>query len=93
MARSKLAANGDQGDKDYGLLPADFSALKASIDVGHIGTYYQKSGGKIGKAASAFFKWQLKGDTSYKPLFCGPAADSDLIRAGFRIETKGSICS
>jgi len=82
-----------KGDKDFSLLPANFPALKASIDVGHIGTYYQKNGGKIGKAASAFFKWQLKGDVSQKEMFCNPKANTELTKVGWQIESKGNICA
>jgi hypothetical protein len=80
-----------QGDADYGHLKVP--ALKASADIGHIGTYYQKYGGKMGKAAVAFFKWQQKGDLSQKPLFCSPSADSTLIKAGFKVESKNGMCA
>jgi hypothetical protein len=66
--------------------------LKATIDIGHIGTYYQKYGGKMGKAAVSFFKWQQKGDTSQKSKFCNSGA-SELVRLGFKIQTKNGLCS
>ena len=65
-------------------MPAGTPALKASIEIGHIGTYYQKYGGKMGKGAVDFFSWQQKGDQSKKALFCNPSADSDLVKAGFK---------
>ena len=62
------------------------------IEVGHIGTYYQKYGGKMGKAAVAYFSWMLKGDLEAKKLFCSPAPDSDLVKAGFKFEAKSGMC-
>jgi hypothetical protein len=46
----------------------------------------------MGKAATGFFRWKLKGDTTYKSLFCNPAEDPTLIKLGFRIESKNGMC-
>jgi len=80
------------GDRDFKQLPNGVPSLKASIDIGHIGSYYQKNAGKMGKAATAFLRWKLKGDKSQRALFCNPSAESTLVKAGFKIETKGGIC-
>jgi hypothetical protein len=40
--------------------------FKASLDTGHVGTYFAKNGGKFGKAAVAFFNWQFKDDSKAK---------------------------
>jgi len=40
-------------------------------DVGHGGTYSQPNGGEFGKVASAWLKWQLKGDQTAKKMFVG----------------------
>jgi hypothetical protein len=80
------------GDADYKALPSTIQSLKATVDVGHMGSYYQKSGGRMGKAASAFFKWQFKGDTASKALFCSPTTDSFLGKLGFQIESKNGMC-
>ena len=82
-------ANEKQVDSDYAKLKVP--ALKATIEVGHIGTYYQKCGGKMGKAAVSFFKWQQKGDAASKAIFCDPST-SDLTKLGFKIESKNSMC-
>jgi hypothetical protein len=81
---------GAQGDADYANLKVP--AIKLSAEIGHIGTYYQKYGGKMGKAAVAFFKWQQKGDASQKSFFCGAGADSPLVKVGFKIVSKNGMC-
>jgi hypothetical protein len=57
-----------------------------------MGTYYQKYAGKMGKAATYFLKWQFKGDMQAKKLFCNPAKDSELLKVGWRIESKNGMC-
>ena len=79
-----------QGDADYAKVRAP--ALKATIDIGHIGSYYQRYGGSMGKAAVAFFKWQQKGDATQKATFCSPAS-SQLVKIGFKIQTKNGLCN
>ena len=43
----------------------------ANMDVGHGGTYRQPYGGKFAKVASAWYKWQLKGDVQAGKMFTG----------------------
>jgi len=43
----------------------------ANMDVGHGGTYGQPHGGEFAKVATAWFKWQLKGDKEAGKLFSG----------------------
>lgn len=43
----------------------------ANMDVGHGGTYGQPHGGEFAKVATAWFKWQLKGDEDAGKLFTG----------------------
>ncbi|MFC1551180.1 sialate O-acetylesterase [Candidatus Latescibacterota bacterium] len=43
----------------------------ANMDVGHGGTYGQPHGGAFAKVATAWFKWQLKGDTEASGMFAG----------------------
>ncbi|KAF2402647.1 hypothetical protein EJ06DRAFT_473443 [Trichodelitschia bisporula] len=78
--------NGDADYKNLGAVPA----LKGSIDVGHIGTYYQKGGGKIGRAAVAYFSWKQKGETKYKAEFCGTGGE--LTKVGWKFEAKNGMC-
>jgi len=66
--------------------------LIANAELGHIGTFYQKYGGKTGKAAVALLKWRFKGDLKAKELFCSPAADSEIIKMGFDIRSKNGFC-
>jgi hypothetical protein len=67
------------GEKDiaYGNGMDDFSKINhvpvfvANMDVGHGGTYGQPHGGEFAKVATAWFKWQLKGDLEAGKLFTG----------------------
>jgi hypothetical protein len=43
----------------------------ANMDVGHGGTYSQPHGGEFAKVATAWYKWQLKGDKEAGKLFSG----------------------
>ncbi len=42
-----------------------------NLDVGHGGTYAQPNGGDFARVATAWFKWQLKGDKKSGQLFTG----------------------
>ncbi len=43
----------------------------ANMDVGHGGTYRQPHGGEFAVVATAWYKWQLKGDQEAGKLFSG----------------------
>ena len=43
----------------------------ANMDVGHGGTYSQPHGGEFAEVATAWFKWQLKGDKEAGKMFTG----------------------
>jgi uncharacterized protein YciI len=43
----------------------------ANMDVGHGGTYRQPHGGEFAKVATAWYKWQLKGDKEAGKMFTG----------------------
>jgi hypothetical protein len=43
----------------------------ANMDVGHGGTYSQPHGGEFARVASAWYKWQLKGDKKAGKMFTG----------------------
>jgi len=65
-----------QGEKDYGLLPAGLPAFKASLDTGHMGTYFAEDGGKFGKAAVAYLEWQFRNDVKSKEICIGKGPGS-----------------
>ena len=46
----------------------------ANMDVGHGGTYSQPHGGEFAKVATAWYKWQLKGDKEAGKMFTGKPA-------------------
>jgi len=43
----------------------------ANMDVGHGGTYSKPHGGEFAKVATAWYKWQLKGDAGAGTMFSG----------------------
>lgn len=43
----------------------------ANMDVGHGGTYSQPHGGEFARVATAWYKWQLKGDIEAGKMFTG----------------------
>jgi hypothetical protein len=53
-----------------------------------MGTYFALNAGTFGKAASAFFNWQLKGDQEAKKWFLDPA-NSPLSKDGWECVSKG----
>lgn len=46
----------------------------ANMDVGHAGTYSQPHGGEFAKVATAWYQWQLKGDSAAARMFTGEPA-------------------
>ncbi len=68
---------GGESDIAYKNGMDDFSRINhvpvfvANMDVGHGGTYSQPHGGEFAKVATAWFKWQLKGDNDAGKWFSG----------------------
>jgi hypothetical protein len=58
----------------------------ATVNTGHMGTYFQANGGTYGKAAVAWFNWQLKGDAAGKAMFLTPG--SSLTTEGWTITSR-----
>jgi len=80
------------GERQWNNIPSNIPALQGTNPIGHIGSYYQKSGGKTGRVAVSFFKWQLKGDESQKAQFCGPPGSSNLMKEGSVFKSKNGFC-
>jgi uncharacterized protein YciI len=59
----------------------------ANMDVGHGGTYSQPHGGEFAKVATAWYKWQLKGDSAAGQLFKGEPAGLST-NPNWRVEKK-----
>jgi hypothetical protein len=67
------------GEKDiaYGNGMDDYQQINhvpvfvANMDVGHAGTYAQPHGGEFATVATAWYKWQLKGDKEAGKMFTG----------------------
>jgi hypothetical protein len=57
-----------------------------SLDTGHMGTYYEKRGGKFSKAAVVYWKWVLKGDQASKQLILGEK--SPFFAEGWNVTSK-----
>ena len=68
---------GGKSDIAYGNGMDDFNRINhvpifvGNLDVGHGGTYGQPYGGEFAKVATAWYKWQLKGDQEAGKLFSG----------------------
>lgn len=60
-------ANGMDDFKNINHVPV----FVANMDVGHGGTYGQPHGGEFAKVATAWYKWQLKGDKEAGKMFTG----------------------
>lgn len=61
--------------------------LAANYPVGHGGTYAKEHGGEFAVVATAWLKWQLKGDPEAAALFCGePCGLSS--RDGWTVDKK-----
>ena len=59
----------------------------ANMDVGHAGTYSQPHGGEFARVATAWYKWQLKGDNEAGKMFRGEPAGLSK-NSNWRFETK-----
>lgn len=62
-------------------------AFAASLNVGHGGTYSRPHGGEFATVATAWFKWQLKGDREAATMFTGEAPGLGKM-AGWSFERK-----
>lgn len=68
---------GGESDIAYNNGMDDFNRINhvpvfvANMDVGHGGTYAQAHGGEFAKVATAWYKWQLKGDAEAGKMFNG----------------------
>jgi hypothetical protein len=76
-----------KGERDYKNLPAKIPSVKLNLPVGHMATYGTANGGKFGKAAVAFFNWQMKNDQAAGKLFLEPESSS-LTKDGWSIVSK-----
>lgn len=52
--------------RDWDLIPTEVPAYFASLDVGHLGTFYMEGGGLFADAAINWLDYELKGDDSSK---------------------------
>ena len=77
-----------QGTQDYKELPEGLKSVKAVLDTGHMGTYFQRNGGKFAKAAVAYFKWVLKDDHEARRMFVGENNSSALVKDGWSVTFK-----
>lgn len=59
----------------------------ANLDVGHGGTYSKPHGGDFAIVATAWFKWQLKGDKETAKMFVGEACGVSQM-PGWKVEKK-----
>lgn len=68
---------GGKSDIAYGNGMDDYARINhipifvGNLEVGHGGTYGQPNGGEFARVATAWYKWQLKGDQEAGKLFTG----------------------
>jgi hypothetical protein len=77
-----------KGSKDYALLNPSVPALFASLDTGHMGTYFAPGGGKFGKAAVAFLEWQLRGNSTAKSIVMDPKSPGSLVQDKWNVTSR-----
>ena len=84
---------GGERDIAYGNGMDDFRrinhvpAFAANLNVGHGGTYGQPHGGDFAKVATAWFQWQLKGDSEAAKMFEGePCGVANM--EGWKVQKK-----
>lgn len=65
-------------------------AFAANLDVGHGGTYRQPHGGEFARVATAWFKWQLKGDNEAAKMFTGEPCGLSM-EPGWKAEKKNIL--
>ncbi|KAF1991466.1 hypothetical protein K402DRAFT_323048 [Aulographum hederae CBS 113979] len=71
------------GNYDFSVLSKRLPGLVASLDVGHLSTYWQFQGGAVGKVAVQFFNAVMKDDKQAQDLFKNP--DTRLKTEGWNV--------
>ncbi|KAF2402193.1 hypothetical protein EJ06DRAFT_520252 [Trichodelitschia bisporula] len=69
----------ENSNADYAALPKNIPAFYASLDSGHLGTFFAKRGGKYGRATVQLFEWYFRGDAKARAAWTDPAAPGGLI--------------
>jgi hypothetical protein len=77
-----------QAEKDYPLLPEGLPAYKATLDTGHLGTYWAANGGKAGKAAVAYLQWQFRDDPKARAICLDPKSPGSLVSDNWAVTYK-----
>ncbi|QDS75397.1 hypothetical protein FKW77_002950 [Venturia effusa] len=75
-------------ESDYEMLPAGLPAFKASLDSGHMGTFFTKQGGKYGKTSVALFEWFFRGDQKYKAMWTDPGSSGSMVSEKWNVTYK-----
>ncbi|KAF2663119.1 hypothetical protein BT63DRAFT_461637 [Microthyrium microscopicum] len=73
-------------ERDWLNFPKTLPVVKASIDTGHLGTYWSLNGGQFGKITVAYLKYMFYADQGAKKLFLEP--NSSLVADGWNISTR-----
>lgn len=84
---------GGESDIAYNNGMDDFSKINhvpvfvGNLNVGHAGTYAKPHGGEFAKVATAWYLWQLKGDTKAGKMFTGNPCELSLAE-GWTVQKK-----
>lgn len=84
---------GGESDIAYNNGMDDFSKINhvpvfvGNLNVGHAGTYAKPHGGEFARVATAWYSWQLKGDTHAGKMFTGNPCELSLAE-GWTVQKK-----
>jgi hypothetical protein len=65
--------------------------IKASLDSGHMGTFFGKHGGKYGTASVALFEWMFRNNATAKAMWTDPQSPGSLISQKWNVTMKGNM--
>jgi hypothetical protein len=70
------------------MLPQGLPAFKASLNLGHMGIFFTKQGGKYGKASVALFEWVFRGNQQGKAMWTDPKSPGSMVAEGWNVTHK-----
>jgi hypothetical protein len=75
-------------ERDYESLPPSLPAYKASLNSGHMGTFFTKNGGKYGKVSVALLEWMFRNNQTGKAMWTEPASPGSMVSEGWNVTYK-----
>ncbi|TID25077.1 hypothetical protein E2P81_ATG04181 [Venturia nashicola] len=75
-------------EQDYVQLPEGLPAFKASLDSGHMGTFFTKRAGKYGTASVGLFEWFFRGDQKGKAMWTDAGSEGSMVKEKWNVTHK-----